>query len=77
MSWQVEIPFVHPCYRNRCAGANRGGLAPLRQFAHPRAEKLHRRLKKERSRRHPAPDLRSHPEEGDWKLVSINVSTKD
>jgi CHAD domain-containing protein len=32
------------------------------------AEKLHRNLKKERAKRHPAPDVRSHPKGRDWKL---------
>ncbi len=32
------------------------------------AEKLHRSLKKERRKRHAAPDRRSHPKERDWKL---------
>jgi len=32
------------------------------------AEELRRRLKKERAKRHSAPDVRSHPKERDWKL---------
>src|SRR5579872_1354289 len=32
------------------------------------AEKLHRRLKNERAKRHPAPDVRSHPKEREWQL---------
>lgn len=31
-------------------------------------EKLHRRLRAERKKHHAAPDPRSHPKEGDWKL---------
>ena len=31
-------------------------------------EKLHRRLRSERSKHHAAPDPHSHPKEGDWKL---------
>ena len=32
------------------------------------AEKLHRHLKKERAKRHSAPDVRPHPKARDWKL---------
>lgn len=47
------------------AGATAAGLKKTRGEA---AEKLHRRLKKERSKRHASPDRRSHPKERDWKL---------
>jgi CHAD domain-containing protein len=47
------------------AGASVSRLKKTRDEA---AEKLHRRLKKERRSRHPAPDRRSHPKQRDWKL---------
>jgi len=43
-------------------------VSRLRKTRSEAAEKLHRRLKKERSKRHPAPAPRSHPKERDWKL---------
>src|SRR5579863_2348554 len=47
------------------AGASASRLRNTRGAA---AEKLHRHLKKERSKRHPSPDVRSHPKERDWQL---------
>ena len=43
-------------------------VSRLKKTRDEAAEKLHRRLKKERRNRHSAPDPRSHPKERDWKL---------
>lgn len=48
--------------------ATGASVSRLRKTRSEAAEKLHRRLKKERSKRHPAPAPRSHPKERDWKL---------
>ncbi len=54
------------------AGAS---LARLRKARGEAGERLHRRLRKERSKRHPAPGLRSHPKRDDWKLAqSLEVN---
>jgi CHAD domain-containing protein len=43
-------------------------VARLKKARGDAAEKLHRRLKKERRHRHAVPDRRSHPKQRDWKL---------
>jgi CHAD domain-containing protein len=43
-------------------------VARLKKTRSEAADKLRRRLKKERSKRHALPDPRSHPKERDWKL---------
>ena len=43
-------------------------VSRLKKTRSEAAEKLHRRLKKERHDRHAAPDRRSHPKEREWKL---------
>ena len=43
-------------------------VSRLKKTRDAAAEKLHRNLKKERLKRHPAPGVRSHPKERDWKL---------
>ncbi len=51
------------------AGVSAGAsVSRLKRTRGEAAEKLHRRLRKERAQRHPAPDVRSHPKGGDWKL---------
>jgi CHAD domain-containing protein len=51
------------------AGITTGAsVSRLKKTRGDAAKKLHRRLRKERSKRHAAPDPRSHPKERDWKL---------
>ena len=47
------------------AGNSASRLKKMRGAA---GEKLHRRLRTEQRKHHPAPDVRSHPKERDWKL---------
>jgi CHAD domain-containing protein len=50
-------------------GITRGAsVSRLKKTRGEAGEKLHRRLRAERRKHHAAPDPRSHPKEGDWKL---------
>ena len=48
--------------------ATGASVSRLKKTRGEAAEKLHRSLKKERSKHHAAPNPRSHPKERDWKL---------
>jgi CHAD domain-containing protein len=51
------------------AGVTTGAsVSRLKKIRGESAKKLSRRLEKERLKRHPAPDVRSHPKQHDWKL---------
>jgi len=47
--------------------ATGASLSRLKRTRIDAGAKLHRRLMKERPKRHPAPDFRSHPRKRDWK----------